>query len=277
MLRSRTWTVVLGFALAMAGLLRAEKVSSLGKPSGYVDDYAGVFSSDERASMEAMCVELHEKIHAQAFVVTVKSLEGDSIEHFANDLFHTWKIGDKKSDKGVLLLFAVKDHRYRIEVGYGLEGILNDAKVGDIGREMVPELKAGNYDAAADGSLRSVLQIISTDANVPLEKLEASPQATSTELAADLSAGELPAPPTPPSDAHPWLIPVIFIGAWVVLVGGLVVVGIRRGIRGGRSSGSAGGSSSFDSDSSSSSSDSGDSFGGGDGGDSGGGGASGSW
>ena len=57
-------------------------------------------------------------------------------------------MGRKGSDRGVLVLLAVDDHKYRIEVGYGLEGILPDGKVGDIGREMVPDLRAGDYDGA---------------------------------------------------------------------------------------------------------------------------------
>ena len=61
---------------------------------------------------------------------------------YANQLEDKWKMGKKGSDKGALVLLAVDDHKYRIDVGYGLEGILNDAKVGDIGRAMVPYLRA---------------------------------------------------------------------------------------------------------------------------------------
>ena len=78
------------------------------------------------------------------------------------------EMGKKGSDRGVLVLLAVDDHKYRIDVGYGLEGILNDAKVGDIGRAMVPALRAQDYDSAILGAVGRVAQVIATDAHVTL-------------------------------------------------------------------------------------------------------------
>ncbi len=80
--------------------------------------------------------------NAQIAVVTVQTLNGDDAADYANQLEDKWKMGKKGSDKGALVLLAVDDHKYRIDVGYGLEGILHDGKVGDIGREMVPYLRA---------------------------------------------------------------------------------------------------------------------------------------
>ena len=147
----------------------AETVSQLPKPTGYVDDYAGVLSPDAKAKMEAVCVELHDKAKAQAFVVTVKTLDGATVDSFANDLFQKWGIGNKKTDRGVLLLVATQDRKYRIEVGYGLEGILNDAKVGDMGRAMAPYLHAGNFDAGAASGLSAIVKVIADDSNVTLD------------------------------------------------------------------------------------------------------------
>ncbi len=66
-------------------------------------------------------------------------------------------------------MLAVADHKYRIEVGYGLEGILPDGKVGDIGREMVPDLRAGDYDGAVTLAVGEVAQVIAADAKVTLD------------------------------------------------------------------------------------------------------------
>lgn len=75
-----------------------EKVSSMPAPTGYIDDYARVFSSPAKSNMEALSHELHDKTKAQVFVVTVNTTEGEPVETFANELFAKWKIGEKKTD-----------------------------------------------------------------------------------------------------------------------------------------------------------------------------------
>src|SRR5277367_993908 len=154
----------------------AEKVTTTPAPTGYIDDYAHVFSADAESNMEALCRDLHDKTKAQVFVVTVNTTEGEPVETFANQLFANWKIGEKKTDRGVLMLFAIKDRKRWIEIGYGLEGILNDAKVGDIGRTMVPALQASNYDEATRLGVREVSRIIAADSSVTLNKLGDSPE-----------------------------------------------------------------------------------------------------
>ena len=72
-------------------------------------------------------------------------------------------------DRNVLVLLAVDDHQRRIEIGYGLEGILPDGKVGDIGREMVPDLRANDFDGAVILAVDEVAQVIAADAKVTLE------------------------------------------------------------------------------------------------------------
>ena len=146
----------------------AEKVATIPAPTGYIDDYADVFSSPAKSEMEDLSRELHNKTKAQVFVVTVNTTEGEPVETFANELFAKWKIGEKKTDRGVLMLFAIKDHKRWIEVGYGLEGILNDAKVGDIGRTMVPSLSQGDYNTAIPLGVQQLARIIATDAGVTL-------------------------------------------------------------------------------------------------------------
>ncbi len=267
----------LGFALAMsvgATSGRAETVAKMPAPTGYVDDFAGVISVPAKTELEGLCVEVHEKTKAQVFFVTVKTLDGEAVERFANELFAKWKIGEKKTDRGILLLLAIHDHKRWIEVGYGFEGILNDAKVGDIGREMVPALKASNYDEAARIGVRDVSRVIATDAGVTLAGLgDAQTPEPLNEVAPPIPEG------IGQSSAEPrwvqFLVPFVFIGGFGLFVV-LVVWNIRKGVHFGGVGGGGGSSDSGTSFSDSSSSSS-DSFSGGDGGSSGGGGAGGDW
>ena len=80
----------------------------------------------------------HSQANAQVAILTVHSLDGDDAADYANQVEDLWRMGKKGSDRGVLILLAVDEHKYRIDVGYGLEGILPDGKLGDIGRAMVP-------------------------------------------------------------------------------------------------------------------------------------------
>ena len=109
------------------------------------------------------------------------TLNGDDAADYANQLEDKWKMGKKGSDQGVLVLLAVDDHKYRIDVGYGLEGILPDGKVGDIGREMVPYLRANDFDDAVLLAVAQMAQVIAADAKVTLEELaDAGPAAART-------------------------------------------------------------------------------------------------
>jgi len=149
--------------------LQAEQVKDLSKPTDYVSDFAHVLSPQAVAQLDSLCSQLdHSKANAQVAIVTVHNLEGDDASDWANQLEDAWKIGKKGTDRGVLVLLAVDDHKYRIDVAYGLEGILNDAKVGDMGREMVPYLRARDYDSAVTLAVGQVAQVIAADAGVTL-------------------------------------------------------------------------------------------------------------
>ena len=166
---SRRWlfgTILLLFAVLR---LPAESVASLPAPTGYVNDFAGVLSDPVKSRVEALCTSVDRQAHAQIAVVTIKTIDGDeSIEEFATALEEKWKVGAKGTDRGVLMLLVMSPRRGRIEVGYGLEGILNDAKVGDIGRSMVPDAAAGNYDAAIPLGVQQLSNVIAADAGVTI-------------------------------------------------------------------------------------------------------------
>jgi uncharacterized protein len=249
---------------------RPEKVTTMPPPTGYIDDYAGVLSAPAKSDMEDLSRELDDKTKAQVFLVTIRTLDGEPVETFANELFAKWKIGEKKTDRGVLILFAIDDRKRWIEVGYGLEGILNDAKVGDIGREMVPALQAKNYDEATNAGLHEVSKVIASDAGITLDGLG---ETTSAET----PTAPLEAQATPSSQS-PYLgrilLALFFVPPGLMIA--FFVWRIKHGMRMGSGFSGSDGSSNRDifSDSSSGGDDS---FGGGDGGSSGGGGAGGDW
>jgi uncharacterized protein len=147
----------------------AQSVDSLPKPTDYVSDNAHVLSADAVAKLDSLCAQLdHSAANSQIAIVTVQTMNGDDAADYANQLEDKWKIGKKGTDKGVLVLLAVGDHKYRIDVGYGLEGILNDAKIGDIGRGMIPYLRSSDYDSAVTSAVGQVANVIAADANVTL-------------------------------------------------------------------------------------------------------------
>lgn len=155
----------------------AEQPKDLPKPTDYVSDFAHVLSPEAVAQIDNICAQLdHTKANAQVSVVTVRSLDGEDAAEWANELEDLWKMGRKGSDRGVLILLAVDDRQRRIEVGYGLEGILNDAKLGDIGRAMVPYLRAKDYDSAVLLAVGQVGQVIADDAGVTLTDEPAAAQ-----------------------------------------------------------------------------------------------------
>jgi uncharacterized protein len=153
--------------------LRAQAVSSLPQPTDYVSDFAHVLSPDAITRLDSICQQLdHSQANAQIAVVTVHDLNGDDAADYANQLEDHWKMGNKGDNKYAMVLLAVADHKYRIEVGYGLDGILPDGKTGDIGRDMVPDLKAGDYDGAVTVAVGEVAQVIADDAKITLNQDE---------------------------------------------------------------------------------------------------------
>ncbi len=168
--RSVSDCVVVGCILLGAAVwVAAEPIASLPRPSNYVSDFAGVLDEATQARLNALCLEVDQKAHAQIAVVTVKSVDGQDVVSYAVALYQKFGIGAKGKDRGVLILLATDDHKYWISVGYGLEAILPDGKVGGFGREAVPILRTGNYGAAATLLTTRVAAVITEDAGVTLD------------------------------------------------------------------------------------------------------------
>jgi uncharacterized protein len=168
------------FLFLIPAAISAQKLKDL-KPQGYVNDFANVLSAPAKQKLTALCAEVDSKAGAQIAVVTVSSLEGEEIEQYSVDLATQWGVGPKQQSRGVMILFAPNEHKYRFEVGYGLEEILPDGKVGGFGREAVPLLRQNNYDAAVLLMTQRVASVIAADKGVTLDALSgvAPPRAES--------------------------------------------------------------------------------------------------
>jgi uncharacterized protein len=149
---------------------KAEQVKNL-KPQGCVNDFASVLSAQAKDKLTALCAEVDQKTKAQIAVVTVSSLEGEPVEQFSIDLATAWGIGPKQKDRGILILLAPNDHKDRVEVGYGLEPILPDGKVGGFMREAVPLLRQNDYSGAVLLIAQRVAAVIAEDQKVSLDAL----------------------------------------------------------------------------------------------------------
>lgn len=113
---------------------------------GYVNDFAGIMDAGTKAKLVQLTRELEARTGAELAVVSVKSLEDKDIETYSNELFKQWEIGKAKEDNGVLLLVALNERKVRIEVGYGLEGVLPDGKTGRIlDQRVIPYFKESKY------------------------------------------------------------------------------------------------------------------------------------
>lgn len=127
------------------------------QPQGLVNDFANVIDPPSKETLTKLLSEIEAATTAEVVIVTVPSLEGTSIDEYAITLAQKWGIGKRANDNGLLIVVAPNEREYRIEVGRGLEGIINDAKAGRIGRNtLVPNFKLNQY---GKGIYEAVLEI----------------------------------------------------------------------------------------------------------------------
>jgi uncharacterized protein len=160
--------------LLLATMAWGLDVSKL-QPRGYVSDFAGVLDAGSLAAIEAYCGNVERATGAQFAIVTVPSLEDDTVEEAAVRLFEAWKIGKAKTDEGVLLLLAVKDRKNRIEVGYGLEPVIPDGAAGGILRQIRPLLQTGDYGGALMTAAQLLGQRVAEAKGVTIEGQQQRP------------------------------------------------------------------------------------------------------
>ncbi|HPA57546.1 MAG TPA: TPM domain-containing protein [bacterium] len=125
---------------------------------GRVTDNAGLLSSDAAIRIEQKLASLETSDSTQIAVLTVPTLDGDSIEDFSMRVAEQWKIGQKGLDNGALLIIAKDDRKLRIEVGYGLEGKLTDATSGRIIRQViVPYFKRNDFEGGVEAGVDAMI------------------------------------------------------------------------------------------------------------------------
>jgi len=165
MKRLAVWAAIIGCMLIFAWPVEAApKIPPVPTSEIYAQDYAQVLSRETRARINRLSSELSSRTGAQIAVVTIPSLEGESIEDYSLALFRKWGIGDRKLNNGVLILLSVEEKKSRIEVGYGLEGALPDAKTGRIqDTAMRPGIAAGDYNTALMNGYTAVLQEVAKE------------------------------------------------------------------------------------------------------------------
>ncbi|WP_205995469.1 TPM domain-containing protein [Paraburkholderia sp. Ac-20347] len=158
---------------------------SIPHPKGRVTDLTGALSDVCKADLTRRLAALEQQTGDQLAVLLVPSTGDVSIEQYATQIFEQWKLGQKKTDNGILLVAALHDHHVRIEVGYGLEGTIPDVIAGRIIRErIVPAFRENNFEAGISAAVDSLTQRL-TD---PEQTGASTPDATADESAASPDA-----------------------------------------------------------------------------------------
>ncbi len=129
--------------------------------TGRVNDHAGMLPADVKARLEAKLAAFEKSDTTQIVVLTVPSLQGDSIEDFSLRVAEKWAVGQRKRDNGALLVVAQEDRELRIEVGYGLEGKLTDALSNRIIRNIiVPRFREGDFAGGVEAGVDAMIAAV---------------------------------------------------------------------------------------------------------------------
>ncbi len=146
-------------------------VTSLAQsPVGFVNDFADIIDDTSEYFIESAISELEENTSVEIAVVTVTNLPQDeTVESYINKLFNEWGVGKKGEDNGIMILLSLEERVIRIEVGYGLEGILPDGKLGRILDDNLVALEEENYGAGLEGIVLDISQIIYEDYNPSIQ------------------------------------------------------------------------------------------------------------
>lgn len=189
-------------------LAPAASAQTFPRPTGRISDFAGVIDPATEAQIDQRLDQLEQQTSSEIAVATVQSLGGSSVEEYANRLFKEWGVGRAKQDNGVLILVAPNEREMRIEVGYGLEGVLPDGLAGQVIREQfTPRFRDGDYSGGIRDGVMRVAGIVEKHQVLTPEEL-----ASFNESNAD--------------DAPIWaLIP--FLGLFVTIGFGMVGIGMR--------------------------------------------------
>ena len=136
-------------------------------PQGFVSDEAGVISEHNQQKLEALLQNFEKNSTIEIAIATTNNLAGDTIEGYAVKIFEKWGIGKKGKDNGILFLIAPKDRKVRFEIGYGLEGTVNDALAGKIlDKAVMPAFRNGNLERGIISGTVTLVDFISKQKNI---------------------------------------------------------------------------------------------------------------
>ncbi len=146
-----------------------ETVSIPARGQEYVNDYARLLTQADEVTITRFASELEKKTTAQIAVVTIKTIQPETIQGFSVRLFDQWKIGQKGEDNGVLLLIALDDRKAWITTGYGMEGAIPDVIANKIVRDvMIPYFKKGQYSQGITQGAVAVISLMAKEYNVEI-------------------------------------------------------------------------------------------------------------
>ena len=187
----------------------AASAQSLPRPAGRINDFAGVIDAATEADLDRRLDRLEQQTSSEIAVATVESLDGMSVEEYASRLFKEWGVGRAKQDNGVLVVVAPNEREMRIEVGYGLEGVLPDGLAGDVIRkQFTPRFRDGDYSGGIRDGVGRVIEIV-----------ERHQVLTPQELAQFNEANG--------GDDVPYWIVIPFFGLFVTIGFGMLGIGLR--------------------------------------------------
>ena len=160
-------SILLSFFLVNS--IFALSVPSLTSP---IVDNANLISDGVEQNINNQLEELSNSTGIQLAVLTIPTLEGEVLESYSMKVAETWKLGSAEKDTGVLLLIALEERSIRIEVGYGLEGVLTDTKCGLIIRNIIaPEFRNGNYQAGIVNAVNNITGLVKGDESLVSKKV----------------------------------------------------------------------------------------------------------
>lgn len=283
------------FILAFPFLLNAQDFPA--KPTNYVTDEVNILSDEQEQSLNAKLRNFEDSTSNQIFVYVASSLNGNDLSDLSQNIFHTWKIGQDGKNNGVLIAIFIDDHKFRIQTGYGLEGVLPDIVTKHIqDNDMRPLFKQNQYFEGIDKGVDQLIYYSKHEFKVDDINEEESTAglfiffyafSAAFLLVTILLTRKIQDKPTAKkvliiSSIICFIIP--FLGTFILLMMVFIALSYRKDLiktssisTWTSSSDSSWGSNDSSSSWSSSDSDSGSSFDGGGGGDSGGGGSSSDW
>jgi uncharacterized protein len=144
--------------LILAAAISAQALEVPPKPKGRVSDYTSILTGAQIEALNRTLAEFENQTTNQIAVVLIPTLAGDSLEDYSIRLAEKWQVGQKGRDNGVILVIVTKDRKIRIEVGYGLEGVLPDSLAGDIIRQVIaPKFRQGRFFEGIEAGVTAIM------------------------------------------------------------------------------------------------------------------------